>query len=220
MGKIKRGILGGVSGKVGNVVGASWKGVDYLRGLPASYNDVKSEPQIAQRFRFSTVLKFLQPVTEFLRVGYKGFATKMTPFNAAFSFNYHNALIGTTPNFDIDYAKAAVSRGNLQGAINPGMTSSTPCTIVLTWEAGSVQGQASLNDTALVVLYNASQKESVYLLNAGIRGDETVTIEVPANYSGDEVHGYLSFAAYGSVVGSQARNGISNSAYAGMITVA
>ena len=50
MGKIKRGILGGVSGKVGSVVGASWKGVDYLRGLPASYTDAKSEPQIAQRF--------------------------------------------------------------------------------------------------------------------------------------------------------------------------
>jgi len=129
-------------------------------------------------------------------------------------------LMGTSPNFDIDYTKAAVSRGNLQGAINPSITSTTAGTIVVSWDAGVPQGQASLNDTTLVVLYNATQKESIFLLNAGIRGDESVIIEVPANYSGNEVHGYISFAAYGSVVGSRAKNGISNSAYAGMVTVA
>ena len=220
MGKIKRGILGGVSGKVGSVIGATWKEIDYLRSLPASYTDAKTESQLAQRFKFSTVLKFLQPITAFLRVGYKGLATKMTAFNAAVSFNYHNALMGTSPNFDIDYTKAAVSRGNLQGAINPSITSTTAGTIVVSWDAGVPQGQASLNDTTLVVLYNATQKESIFLLNAGIRGDESVIIEVPANYSGNEVHGYISFAAYGSVVGSRAKNGISNSAYAGMVTVA
>ena len=31
MGKISQGILGGVSGTVGNVVGGSWKGISYLR---------------------------------------------------------------------------------------------------------------------------------------------------------------------------------------------
>lgn len=36
MGTIKQGILGGFSGKVGNVVGASWKGIDYIRSLPSS----------------------------------------------------------------------------------------------------------------------------------------------------------------------------------------
>ena len=32
MGKIAQGILGGLSGKVGNVIGGSWKGIDYKRG--------------------------------------------------------------------------------------------------------------------------------------------------------------------------------------------
>jgi hypothetical protein len=34
MGTIKQGILGGFSGKVGTVVGASWKGIAYMRSLP------------------------------------------------------------------------------------------------------------------------------------------------------------------------------------------
>jgi hypothetical protein len=36
MGKINQGILGGFSGKVGNVVGGSWKGIEYMRVIPAS----------------------------------------------------------------------------------------------------------------------------------------------------------------------------------------
>ncbi|MDK2788577.1 MAG: hypothetical protein PWP07_1822, partial [Epulopiscium sp.] len=35
MARIKKGILGGVSGRLGNVIGGSWKGVDYLRSLPS-----------------------------------------------------------------------------------------------------------------------------------------------------------------------------------------
>ena len=37
MGTIKQGILGGFSGKVGTVVGSSWKGISYMRGLATRY---------------------------------------------------------------------------------------------------------------------------------------------------------------------------------------
>ena len=33
MGKIKQGILGGFQGKVGTVIGASWNGIAYMRGI-------------------------------------------------------------------------------------------------------------------------------------------------------------------------------------------
>ena len=36
MGKINQGILGGVSGQIGNVIGGTWKGIDYLRIKPSS----------------------------------------------------------------------------------------------------------------------------------------------------------------------------------------
>src|SRR5690606_508733 len=42
MGIIKQGILGGFSGKVGNVVGASWKGIDYIRSLPSSVSNPRT----------------------------------------------------------------------------------------------------------------------------------------------------------------------------------
>ena len=118
MGKINQGILGGVSGQVGNVIGGTWKGIDYLRIKPSSVANPRTEGQVDQRSKFSTVLQFLQPMTDFLRVGFKLYTNKMTQFNAAMSYNLNNAITGAYPNFMIDYANALVTRGNLTGASN------------------------------------------------------------------------------------------------------
>ena len=56
MGKIKQGILGGFKGKVGTVIGSSWNGIAYMRGLPQSTKDRKSAAQLAQRDFFREVL--------------------------------------------------------------------------------------------------------------------------------------------------------------------
>ena len=71
MGKIKQGILGGLSGKVGNVIGANWKGIDYLRIKPSSVANPRTPGQVDQRSKFSTVLRFLQPMTDFLKVTFR-----------------------------------------------------------------------------------------------------------------------------------------------------
>ncbi|MPM74213.1 hypothetical protein SDC9_121198 [bioreactor metagenome] len=70
MGRIKKGALGGFSGKVGNVVGASWKGIDYIRSWPAKVNDPKTKEQLKQRGRFSITLDFLRTITPVLRIGF------------------------------------------------------------------------------------------------------------------------------------------------------
>ena len=55
MGKIKQGILGGFKGKVGTVIGSSWNGIAYMRGIPQSTKDRKSAAQMAQRDFFREV---------------------------------------------------------------------------------------------------------------------------------------------------------------------
>ena len=55
MGKIKQGILGGFKGKVGTVIGASWNGIAYMRGLPQSVKNPKTPAQQAQREFFREV---------------------------------------------------------------------------------------------------------------------------------------------------------------------
>ena len=50
MGKISQGILGGFSGKVGNVIGGNWKGINYMRVKPSSVANSQTEGQMVQRF--------------------------------------------------------------------------------------------------------------------------------------------------------------------------
>ena len=75
-----KGILGGFSGKVGNVIGSSWRGKDVLRSLPTKRNWVATQSQLDQQgqkvfMRMKklniTVSKALQPKNIILPLTYK-----------------------------------------------------------------------------------------------------------------------------------------------------
>ena len=49
MGTINKGILGGFSGKVGTVIGGTWKGIDYMRSKSNRRSFVPSQKQLERR---------------------------------------------------------------------------------------------------------------------------------------------------------------------------
>jgi hypothetical protein len=71
MGRIKKGILGGFSGKVGTVVGANWKEISYMRSLPQKVKNPRTEAQRKQRSKFLLVVNLLKPLNPLLRIGWK-----------------------------------------------------------------------------------------------------------------------------------------------------
>lgn len=213
MGKINQGILGGVSGQVGNVIGGTWKGIDYLRIKPSSVANPRTEGQVDQRSKFSTVLRFLQPMTDFLRTGFKLYAHKMTQFNAAMSYNLFNGITGTYPNYTIDYANALVSRGNLKVAADGAVTSTTPETVDITWTDNSGSGSALATDKALIALLNPVRGEAVYTTAGPERSIGTATIPVPSEYTGEDLEAFLGFV-------SEDGTKVANSVYLGSVTVA
>src|SRR5665647_1071313 len=123
MATILNGITGGFSGKVGNIIGGSWHGIDYMRSRATSISQPNTEAQLEQRARFGTVGKFLRPLIPFLRIGYKSQAIKMSGYNAAMSYTLENALIGAYPVYEIDYSKVLVSQGTLPEVLNPVISS-------------------------------------------------------------------------------------------------
>jgi hypothetical protein len=52
---IKQGILGGLSGKIGSVVGSSWKGRAILKSLPLSVANPRTAGQVSQRTAFALI---------------------------------------------------------------------------------------------------------------------------------------------------------------------
>lgn len=211
MGKISQGILGGFSGKVGNVVGGTWKGIDYMRVKPANVANPQTEAQMDQRSKFSTILSFLQPIGDFIKVGFKNYAIKMTAFNSAMSYNLKNALTGDYPDYEIDYAEALVSRGSLAGALNPSVQSSGVGVLDFEWTDNSSEGNANVTDKVMVLALNPTKKEAIFVTDGALRTEESQTITMPLNYEGDTVECYIAFKALDGSV--------SNSKYIGPILI-
>ena len=159
-------------------------------------------------------MHFLQPLSEFLKIGFKAYAVKMTGINAAMSYNIKNALTGTYPNIAIDYPNALVSRGNLAGVLNQVAASTVAGTVHFTWDDNSGEIGATAYDKTLLVVYNPAQNQAVTVNQLAERADGTQTITVPDSFSGDLVQCYMAFITVdGQVVSS-------NSAFAGAVTVA
>ena len=213
MGTIQKGILGGFSGKVGTVVGGTWKSIDYMRSKASSVSNPRTEGQLNQRAKFATVLHFLQPLTEFLRTGFKLYANKMTQFNSAMSYNLNNAITGTYPDFSIDLAKVLVSRGHLSGASNPLVNAAGSQKVEITWDNNSGVGNAKETDQTLVVLYCLTKAEIVAEIRAARRTETSQEITVPQHFVGEEVEAFISFI-------SEDGKEVSNSLYLGSVTIA
>jgi hypothetical protein len=212
MAKITESVIGVLKGKIGQVVGFTWKGIPVLRVLPGSIANPQTDKQLAQRQKWSVTMHFLKPISEFLKTGFKSYAVKMTGINAAMGYNIKNALTGTYPNIAIDYPNALVSRGNLAGALNQVAASTVAGTVHFTWDDNSGEIGASTNDKTLLVIYNPSQNQAVTVNELAERGDETQTVTVPDSFSGDLVQCYMAFINEAGEV--------SNSAFAGAVTVA
>lgn len=213
MGKISQGILGGFSGKVGNVIGGNWKGIDYMRVRPASVANPQTDGQVDQRSKFSTVLQFLQPLKGFIKIGFRNYAVKMTEFNSAMSYNVQNAVIGVYPDFIIDFDSALLSRGGLTAALNPTVSSPAAGQVEFNWVDNSIDGNARPTDLAMVLAYNPTRNEAVFINNGAARSAGTQTLTVPNQYSGDTVHTFIAFI-------SADGKDVSNSRYVGSVVVA
>lgn len=212
MGKINQGILGGFSGKVGNVIGGNWKGIDYMRVKPASVANPKTEGQVDQRSKFSTALRFLQPLNEFLKVGYKNYAVKMTQFNSAMSYTLKNAITGAYPDFTIDYANALVSRGSLTVAKNGAVSSSSNGVVDFAWTDNTGDGSAKATDKAMLLIINKGKGEAIFTTAGNARSTEGQTLAIPDDYAGDQVECFISFVSEDGLT-------VSNSKYVGSVTL-
>ncbi len=139
----------------------------------------------------------------------------MTQFNSAMSYNLNHAVTGAYPDFAIDYPHALVSHGQLNGATGAGVASTNPAVVDFTWVDNSGPGRSKANttDKAMLLLYNASKGIAVYNFQGASRDTGSQSLDVPADFSGDEVQAYLAFI---SEDGSQ----VSDSVYVGSVAVA
>ncbi len=213
MGKYSQGILGAFSGKVGTVVGASWRGIKYMRSLAAKRGNARAtERQLEQQARFALIAGFLKPVKPLLELGFKNYAIGRTGYNSASSYNLKNALTGQTPNLEIDYSMVLVSRGDLVGAKSVSVNSTTTGQLDIAWQDNSGQAKAKPEDQLIVAVFLPTLAQATYLIGGAERQDGSFIYDLPADFSGETVEVYISWV-------SADMKEVATSTYAGSILV-
>lgn len=194
-----------------SIVGSNWKDIDYIKGLPKKSNKPATQSQLEQQARFALGIKVLQPITSLLNEGFKGQKTgRATGYNMALQHLLNHAIKGVYPNYEVDYSKMLVSKGNL----------SKPASVTLAVDAGSLlitwtvlisRFGAFSDDEATVLIYNP--EKNIYLPAEGAtRAEGEMQVSLPADFDGDTLHVFIFFT---DITGTKN----SESIYAGQIVV-
>src|SRR5690606_34337514 len=112
MGKYVSGINGAFTGKIGNTIGSSWRGIPYMKSR-SHRTKPATEGEKINRFIFGMTQQWLKPLKEYLRIGFNNYTLTNQGVNAAKSFLYKNALIKDGFNSTIDPTLVKVSHGDL-----------------------------------------------------------------------------------------------------------
>ncbi len=187
-----KGILDNFSGKLGTVVGGSWKGIPYMRSLPRyKKNRNFSEAQLAQHAKFELATRFMRAFTSLFNASFKQVASK-TARNAVLKNLLTNAIGGIPPNLFIDYSKVEVAQGSLNVADNPLASSPAAGRIRFNWTNSSGLGNAKADDKAILVAYSPEKNLAIYTVNGATRvtGQDEMDVSF---FSGLEVFTWIAF---------------------------
>ena len=189
MAKLVNGILGGIRGKVGPVVGAKWKNIEYVRAAATPSNKPPTEKQLAQQARFKFMHSFIRPFQQYYTAGFRNEATRMTEANIAFSLNYKSALRGSYPDFEINFSKLVMSKGHLPDLFQPALKFISAATLELTWE-NIAEPITAYDDQVTLVLYDPELQTTDGFVGGVNRSVERCTFDINPRLVGQSLEAY------------------------------
>ena len=195
MGKIKQGILGGFKGKVGTVIGSSWNGIAYMRGLPQSTKDRKSAAQLAQRDFFREVLDL---------VGQLSYEQLVFLFpNSAKGMSRRNLLVKqlSADPLVAEGSKHAdladiTSLGNAPTADLPDVSIvASRSAVTISWDADNDWRSQHADEYPTICVFNVTQKK-IFLVHStvtvGASGSQSFSLESDAfGIGSSEFNGFM-----------------------------
>lgn len=172
MGKINQGILGGVSGKVGSVVGASWKGIPTVRVHQPIVSNPKTADQTIQRDGFKFITGVASSIlSNVIKNFWDRFAVKMSGYNAFIQAQKANGGGFVTTMAALIFSTGKMAATDITTATSDGGN------VVLTWPTTLTDRYALATDIAGIVLYDPILKVAFgYSNNAKVRSQGTVTL--------------------------------------------
>lgn len=210
MAKINSGIFGPLSGKLGPIIGGTWKGIPYIRENKAhEIKRPRTVAQLANEAKFKFVNDWLVPFQPYLNIGFENLAIRKTALAAAFSANYKTVFSGTAPHILVAYDKLQISTGTLAPLLNPQVSFAAGGTLEITWNKNAVKG-TTFNDQVMLVAYSPVLQLADGFVGAVNRANEQYSFPLNPDLHGQSLHIYIS-------VTSIDRRKIAGSTYLGII---
>ena len=195
MGKIKQGILGGFKGKVGTVIGASWNGISYMRGLAQSYKNPKTAAQLKQRSFFKEVQDLVGQLSD-----------EQLAFlfpNSVKGMSRRNLLTKQLSAYPIEteegkHADLAdiVSLGNAPTADLPDVSIvASRSAVTISWDADNDWRSQHADEYPTICVFNVTQKK-IFLVHSsvtvGASGSQSFSVESDAfGIGSSEFNGFM-----------------------------
>lgn len=197
MGTYQSGAFGSFSGKVGDVIGTKWKGVDVVRNYPRKSNKPPGILELQHRDKFSFVMRFIGLAMDLVKVGYGGVSRSVNAENMAFKHNYNAAVKGIHPDFELDCDQISLSNWlKMDRVMRPGIQAFAEQSVKVTWVMDEFANQyTSATDKAYVLLYDPLKYRAVKSCGEVSREALEVEIFAPDSFVGDVVQCWIFFAS-------------------------
>lgn len=188
MATIKQGILGGFSGKIGNVVGSSWKGIATMKAKPLSVANPKTPAQTAQRSKLSQTVKAARSLmASLITIYWNPFAQRMSGYNR---FTQENIAAFTDAGLTT-FANFFSMRGSLVGSIVTAVAADASDSIItVTYTDNSGSGDALATDKVVATIYNADQDYWLVSDGTDLRDGGSLEVADANMVAGDTLHIY------------------------------
>lgn len=188
------GINGPFKGKVGTVIGSSWKGKPYMKARHHKRTKPPRKNEQLNRNKFAMAHRWLQPVLDFVRAGYKGYTPTVEGFLAAKSYLLKNAFEGEGAEVVINPALMKVSYGDLSLPTNITANKTAPDNLQVSWEACD-QHADNAADQVMILVYDIENGYANYNITGQFRYAGTGNLYIPPADPERTWHIYVAFVA-------------------------
>jgi hypothetical protein len=188
-------------GRTGNNVGRKVKGKNVFSMRPSKSSKQPTTLQRDQRTKFGMVTAWMSNALNIVQIGFQHYESTGSAMNSAVRRTLQKAVIGVSPNFNLDYSKVDLSRGPLMGSRNWDATSSVTNEIELTWRNQISSGKQKPTDKLVIFGYVPLLMQFVELIGPVAREAQTYNLILPEEFSGQIMHLWIYFmSAEGDLV--------------------
>lgn len=201
MGKFYNGVLGTMTGKVGGVVGRTWKGINTVAAYQPNVSNPRTNLQVAQRAKMAAITQLASQInTSIIKPLWDRFAKGMSGYNGFIQ----NNIPFVSDLGVINLSKLEISKGKMVAPVILA-TSYNGTDWNIEWDTAIADSYSMPTDKAYILITSGDAKKVT--ISAAIVQRSEGEISIPSDISeDDEAHIYLAFKrADGTIVSNTAR---------------